>query len=143
MSNKENLTGRKFGRLTVIGREGSGWKCKCSCGCETVVYANDLICGDVKSCGCLRREHQQYFKNVNNAGGTVECMRLTYNGKTLTVTEWAKQAEQEKLGIKRRNIYCRLRRGWGVERALTVPNRRQREFHKPFKPLLKFSPAWT
>ena len=40
---------------------------------------------------------------------------LTFNGQTLTVTEWA-----ETTGIERNAIYYRLRAGWGVEKALST-----------------------
>ncbi|MBT3456271.1 hypothetical protein HN446_04355 [bacterium] len=55
------LKGRKFGSLTVIkdaGRkkwEGCSrrlWLCKCDCGKEHTVRANDLKEGKTKSCGC-------------------------------------------------------------------------------------------
>ena len=55
-----DITGKKFGRLTVIGyactnkSRKSVWKCKCECGKETFVVGNRLIKGHTKSCGCLR-----------------------------------------------------------------------------------------
>jgi hypothetical protein len=57
-----DLTGNKFGRLTVIERDEnkkSGricWKCKCDCGNETVVVGKNLQKGTTKSCGCLKIE---------------------------------------------------------------------------------------
>lgn len=55
-----DLTGQKFGRLTVIKRvENKGdlaaWLCICDCGCETVVSGANLRQGHVKSCGCLKQ----------------------------------------------------------------------------------------
>lgn len=53
------LTGKKFGKLTVLERvendkKGSTrWKCKCDCGNEIVVKGRYLREGDTKSCGCL------------------------------------------------------------------------------------------
>lgn len=41
---------------------------------------------------------------------------LTYNGKTLTISQWAKE-----VGISQGLIGSRLIRGWDVERALTLP----------------------
>lgn len=57
----EDLTGRKFGRLTVIGRaesrgRSSAWRCSCTCGKEVVVRADNLISGGTRSCGCLRKD---------------------------------------------------------------------------------------
>ena len=54
-----NLTGRSFGRLKVVGdRTGrpSRWLCQCSCGSETRVRSGSLLAGRTKSCGCLQRE---------------------------------------------------------------------------------------
>ena len=59
---KEDLTGRQFGRLFVVGDGGKNekgrhyWKCKCACGKETLVEESHLKAGHTKSCGCYRRE---------------------------------------------------------------------------------------
>src|ERR1700743_3058124 len=60
MSRLIDLTGKKFGKLTVksqsISRNRqSRWNCICDCGKETIVYSNDLKRGDTQSCGCIRR----------------------------------------------------------------------------------------
>ena len=55
-----DLTGCKFGRLTVEKRSGSNkrneamWLCKCDCGNEKIVVGKLLRNGHTKSCGCLR-----------------------------------------------------------------------------------------
>ena len=52
-----DLTGQKFGRLTVIKYVGkSKWLCKCECGNEKIVSTTHLK-NDTKSCGCLRAEN--------------------------------------------------------------------------------------
>lgn len=57
-----DLTGKKFGRLTVIrqdGRDDYGrikWLCECECGRISTVIGNLLKNGTTKSCGCLRSE---------------------------------------------------------------------------------------
>lgn len=56
-----DLTGRKFGRLTVVevDRVEKGcvfWKCQCDCGNSYVVKASYLLRGSVKSCGCLQKD---------------------------------------------------------------------------------------
>lgn len=57
-----DLTGKRFGRLTVVGRSqndlayGSKWMCKCDCGNTIVVLSNNLRRGNTQSCGCLRQE---------------------------------------------------------------------------------------
>ena len=57
-----DLTGQKFGRLTVVNRAGTGkdkqvlWLCKCDCGSNCIVFASNLRKGHTKSCGCLQKE---------------------------------------------------------------------------------------
>ena len=62
---KIDLTGERFGKLTVIekgsgyispsGSKSTTWICKCDCGNTTVVRASSLKSGDTKSCGCLSK----------------------------------------------------------------------------------------
>lgn len=54
----DDLTGRKFGKLTVIekaeSRDGHAvWLCECECGNKKEVRASCLKKGETKSCGCL------------------------------------------------------------------------------------------
>lgn len=59
----DEISGRKFGRFTVICKVKNAnntkhgyYKCVCSCGNERVVARTSLIQGTSKSCGCLRNE---------------------------------------------------------------------------------------
>jgi len=59
-----DLTGQKFGRLTVIKYVGSAkggalWECKCECGGMKKVESYSLRSGNTQSCGCLHREYLQ------------------------------------------------------------------------------------
>lgn len=48
-----DLTGQRFGKLTVVGYLGNqSWICKCDCGKETTALGHNLRHGGVKSCGC-------------------------------------------------------------------------------------------
>ena len=56
-----DLTGQKFGKLTVITRDFSHkrrayWICKCDCGNTTIVPSCDLRNGHTQSCGCKKFE---------------------------------------------------------------------------------------
>lgn len=61
-----DLTGKKFGRLTVLGRDGyyispkgqkePTWLCKCDCGNIISTRGSQLRGGIAKSCGCLQRD---------------------------------------------------------------------------------------
>jgi hypothetical protein len=61
MSQRRNLTGRKFGRLTALSftasaKNRSMWNCVCECGNRVVVLRDSLLRGRSKSCGCIRKE---------------------------------------------------------------------------------------
>ena len=60
-----DITGKRFGRLVVLGRNyeeekkhnnNTYWNCKCDCGRIITVVKSSLTQGQTKSCGCLRRE---------------------------------------------------------------------------------------
>lgn len=57
-----DLSGQRFGRLTVLKRNGSDsskgamWDCRCDCGVVKNVSAHALKSGNTKSCGCIRLE---------------------------------------------------------------------------------------
>ena len=56
-----DLSGRKFGKLSVLTLDGgAGWKshwlCQCDCGNKKVAIAERLLRGKIRSCGCLAKE---------------------------------------------------------------------------------------
>lgn len=60
---RQPLTGRTFGRLTVMGFDytsprGTVWRCRCECGTFTTALTTDLLRTrrPKRSCGCLRVE---------------------------------------------------------------------------------------
>lgn len=66
ISRRNNLTGQRFGKLTVLPKSESRlmsnqknvyWYCQCDCGNYTWVRASNLTSGEVKSCGCLSHEY--------------------------------------------------------------------------------------
>lgn len=76
----EDLTGRRFGRLTVIKEyelnyllsENKKWRCVCDCGNEVVVQRGALTSGSTQSCGCLQKElmsARQSKENTYNLNG--------------------------------------------------------------------------
>ena len=63
MSKLIDLTGQKFGRLTVLKKDdqkktssSSYWICQCECGKIKSIKSSSLRRGEVQSCGCLRNE---------------------------------------------------------------------------------------
>ena len=56
-----DITGKQYGRWTVLGRgpnsnKNKMWFCRCECGKERLIQYSALSSGDSKSCGCLRSE---------------------------------------------------------------------------------------
>lgn len=54
----ESLLGQRFGKLTVarlshVEKGHAYWLCKCDCGGDKTIAANNLKRGHTKSCGCL------------------------------------------------------------------------------------------
>lgn len=63
MTRLVDMVGGTFGRLTVVERAPNAanstdarWRCRCSCGAETVTYGRFLRRGHTRSCGCLQRD---------------------------------------------------------------------------------------
>ena len=83
-----DLTGHKYGRLTVLNRVGSKyghslWNCRCDCGNQKIFISSDLRSNKVSSCGCYRHEI-----NVGNTfsrlGGIVRGLQLLKHGECNT-----------------------------------------------------------
>jgi len=108
-SNKAvDLTGQRFGRLTVLERDKGrtdrvAWICKCDCGNVKSVLSYKLTSGTTRSCGCLQREtaaknatrHGYYGERLRNVWATMK-QRCTnpkckdypfYGGRGITVCE--------------------------------------------------------
>lgn len=69
-----DITGKKFGRLTVIKKSGHRgkdvtWECSCDCGKTVIVSGNDLRSGHTQSCGCLQRERATEVNTKHGAAG--------------------------------------------------------------------------
>lgn len=109
-----DLTGEKFGRLTVVRmatleeRKAHGnskrtfcW-CKCDCGNPELIYikANQLLTGNTKSCGCLRSEKIINY-NLENKAKDLSGQKF---GK-LTVLRLATFEERKQLDKKQERSY--------------------------------------
>ena len=71
MGSFKDITGQKFGKLTVVSftrdvksvnRYRNNWNCICECGNHKEVRLDGLTSGNVKSCGCLHSEIS--YKNL-------------------------------------------------------------------------------
>ena len=76
---KEDLTGKTFGRLTVLyqdedhinsitGKRSARWVCECSCEEHTIksILGSELRTGGTQSCGCLARENTSMRSKKEN-----------------------------------------------------------------------------
>lgn len=105
MAKLKDLTGQRFGRLTVIERAENAkcgrtmWNCKCDCGNEICVIGQNISSGRTKSCGCLyeagkhRESHTRLYRIWS--GMKTRCSNpkhhefLNYGGKGISVCiEW-------------------------------------------------------
>ena len=85
MSIFKDLTGKQFGRLTVLSlagrRNGSTiWECNCSCGKIVEIPRDGLVGGRTNSCGCWQKERAGN-KNRKNLIGS-QYGRLTVVAQT-------------------------------------------------------------
>lgn len=85
-----DLTGERFGKLTVLRRapnkgKGTCWACICDCGGYIETRGADLKNGSVRSCGCIRRTTARSQTFVDITGKTfnrltaVECLTSRRN----------------------------------------------------------------
>lgn len=78
MAKYEDLTGRRFGKLTVIRRAEKGevekpkkgcnvyWFCRCDCGGEKYVPTASLKKGGTQSCGCIPKDAAVKHREMSN-----------------------------------------------------------------------------
>lgn len=76
MARREEMAGKKYGRVTVLKYVGTSedrralWECSCECGRTFITRGKDLRQGKVNSCGCARREHSsERMRRINTKHG--------------------------------------------------------------------------
>lgn len=81
-----DITGRKYGRLTVIERAPNGkgyktrWLCQCECGNQTIVQGESLRTGATRSCGCLQKEWAQNHNSLPLGEAAFNSIYRAYQG---------------------------------------------------------------
>lgn len=60
----------------------------------------------------------RWASDVEQANNRSNNHRVSWNGETRTVSEWARH-----LSISERCLWCRLNRGWSIEDALSTPTK--------------------
>jgi hypothetical protein len=101
---KDDLTGKRFGKIIVVGFSGCGssgrfiWNCLCDCGQRKSIMAQSLRSGLTRSCGCSKITHrmsksQEYAiwagMLARCSNPNVECF-ADYGGRGIKVCDiWA------------------------------------------------------
>lgn len=73
MKQEVDITGRRFGRLTALYRDGYSnswqamWVFRCDCGKTVRVEKGNVMRGRTRSCGCLKHD----YKDWNHGKATV------------------------------------------------------------------------
>lgn len=89
-----DLTGQKFGRLTVISRtensiyNRTSWVCICDCGKTTIATSHNMKNGDKQSCGCYKKEQTKeiFFKDLTGEMfGRLTVIKRVENRKKTTM----------------------------------------------------------
>lgn len=129
-----DLTGQKFGKLTVVsrnvdkispcGQKYTTWNCVCDCGNKTIVSSNNLRRCHTNSCGCLNSNRERFNNLVGMRFETLEVLHMAEEhvkpsgrkilmwqcrcdcGNIVTVSgESLKYGNTKSCGCKRRNNF--------------------------------------
>lgn len=99
MGTFKDLTGEKFGRLTVLRKSDDyyispngvkiiKWVCKCDCGNEITTTGSSLKKGSTKSCGCLNTEKRKLLGKSSKKYNTYDLSGDYGIGRTLKNEEF-------------------------------------------------------
>jgi hypothetical protein len=102
-----DITGQRFGKLTVISRYAGNsnsrkakWCCRCDCGEKIVALGSNLRYGTTTSCGCSRKEKPskdgktktrlyQIWVGMRKRCNNPKAKNRYYNGRGIKVcSEW-------------------------------------------------------
>lgn len=107
MAAKRDLTGAKFGSLTVKSYAGvvsgrSHWHCVCECGNQHMARESHLLSQNIRSCGCLMRKGKRKYsggsRSKTRAYGIWQCIKQRclnpnhtvyshYGGRGITISD--------------------------------------------------------
>lgn len=96
-----DITGEKYGKLQVIqfSHIHTGktyWLCKCDCGNEKIVRANDMRSGKTTSCGCNMRESSKRNQKIMSASNKLPEGESSFN---LLYAQYRESAKKRKLSF--------------------------------------------
>ena len=115
------LTGQKFGKLTVTGYAGANqWSVRCDCGTEKTVAGAALRGGHTKSCGCAQREwcSSSLARIKRSDTGRRIGLQVDHTGKRFGKLMVIGRAEPEIKGACRVYSMWNVRCDCGVEKVI-------------------------
>lgn len=130
MSRFIDLTGQRFGRLTVLNRSKdnvygeAAWYCLCDCGRSAIVRSSYLRSGWTKSCGCISKEVTSMRSKKYNSFrvvGNIAFVQLSNTEEEMCVdlNVWEHGASN----------YCWCLNGYGYASAYIYDKRKRMVFH--------------
>lgn len=148
-SNVADLTGKKFGKLTVIERCGTSknrkakWLCKCECGNTTEIQSDKLLIGMTTSCGCARIDAGNKVHEVLHTELKVDGVVVPYlkrkaridnksgvKGVSITATKSGKVRYKAHITVKGKTIH--LGTFDNLEDAATARKSAEKIYHEPY-----------
>lgn len=138
----EDLIGRKFGRLTVIGKTGKKqfgnnvWSCLCDCGNIVDVGTGNLKSGNTKSCGCLGKCNGQHITAIVKEYGhtnpiLLKCNISINNTSGTKGVCWDKTRNKWVAQINIRKKAIRLGRFDDINDAIAARKAAEEKYFKP------------
>jgi len=144
----EDMIGQTFGKLTVVklsenrGSRGEAiFECRCTCGNMKQAKGVLLKRGNVKSCGCLKIEHNSKIGEMGKpllvegtSLGRITCKLPENNKSGIKGVYWNKKQKKwiAHIGFKKEKIYL----GSYVNKADAIQARKKAE-EKYFEPIME------
>jgi hypothetical protein len=108
----KDLSNKRFGRLLVVSYAGkvnnkTSFNCICDCGVTKVIHADGLVCGKIKSCGCLGREHRRNSRIIDSKIAAYNQLYFRYRSSGNSKNLGFKLNKDEFFNIIQKNChYC-------------------------------------
>lgn len=109
----KDLTGQKFGKLTVMSLQGSDkhrsakWSCLCDCGNIKIASTKSLVSGSTQSCGCMYKRTDRIIDLVGQRFGRLLVTKLSEKRYKNNSTMWDCKCDCGKeVTIRRSDLVC-------------------------------------
>ena len=147
-ANLIDLTGKRFGSLVVVGRNGRTstdsalWLCKCDCGRDVTVSGTLLRRGDAVSCGCQKPAQAENARSILLTEKSVDGVQvplLTKKVRSDSSTGYKGIRRRERNGkvyydayitVKGKRISAAPKKT--LDEAVEERRRLEEQYHKPY-----------